>query len=459
MELKIREVAEWIGAKNEWEKWGDLSFNSVEFDTRKVSTGTLFVPLQGGQRDGHDFFEVAREKGAVVSLFAENIEEIPGDFPILIVEDTLVAFQKLAQYYLEKIGAKVIGVTGSNGKTTTKDMVESVLAQGFKTYKTQGNYNNHIGLPYTILSMPVDTEMLVLEMGMDHFGEIEVLSKLATPDIAAITMIGESHLEFLGTRKGIAQAKMEIVAGLKPQGLLIVPGDEPLLTSFLEGVSQEVVTFGLEDGNQITAKIKHETRTTTTFTVNKLDNSEVTIPVLGSYNVKNALIAITIGQYVGLTDSQIIKGLALLNLTQSRTEWLKATNGAEILSDVYNANPTAMSLVIQAFEGLETIGKKMVVLADMGELGEQSKELHESIAAYLNPETIQEVYLYGTQMAALKEKLVTKYAPAKLHYYPVEAKSTLLADVEESLTSDDMLMLKGSNSMKLIEIVEKITEN
>ncbi len=459
MNLSIKEIATAVGAKNRWQDWAELTVTDVEFDTRKVEAGSLFVPLQGGARDGHEFIQTAIDQGAVVAFWSETVSERPVDFPVLVVADTLVAFQQLAQYYLAKCEPKVIGVTGSNGKTTTKDMIASVLGQQFKTYKTQGNYNNHIGLPYTILHMPADTEMLVLEMGMDHFGEIEVLSQLAKPDVAAITMIGESHIEFLGSRQGIAQAKMEIVAGLNPAGLLVVPGDEPLLAPLLAPLTVDVIKFGQPSTSQISGQLIAETKATTTFTVAALGELAVTIPVLGHYNMNNALIALAIGDYFDIPFDKMAHGLETLNLTASRTEWLRAWNGAEILSDVYNANPTAMALVLDTFSQLPTEGNRLVVLADMGELGEQSATLHESMAAHIEATKIKTVYLFGQQMEVLYRALLPVFGPARVSHFDVASKPNLMTQLRRDLQPTDMVMLKGSNSMKLIEIVENLIEN
>lgn len=459
MKLLVSELAKVVKAENDWQQWADVVVEHVEFDTRKIVKNSLFVPLQGGNRDGHEFLEVAIESGASVSLWQKEVAPARANFPILVVEDTLIAMQKIAMYFLSVVQPKVIGITGSNGKTTTKDMVASVLGQQFETYKTQGNYNNHIGLPYTILSMPMTTEMLVLEMGMDHFGEIEVLSQIAQPDVAAITMIGESHMEFLGSRAGIAKAKMEIVSGLKAGGLLVVPGEEPLLKPLLEQVSQKVLTFGPSQKNNLSAQITAETKVETTFNVPNYQNSQFVIPVLGQYNVNNALIALAIGSYFEMEIGKMATGLAELDLTKSRTEWLVAANGAEILSDVYNANPTAMSLVLDTFSQLPSSGRKYAVLADMGELGDSSQSLHEKMAEHLDPEKIQEVFLFGPQMKVLFEKLSLKYPKGQVSHYDLDAKGELITKVLEGLQSTDMIVLKGSNSMKLIEIVEKLTEN
>ncbi len=205
MNLSIKEVAALFGV----ECADQTMISSVEFDSRLVTTDSLFVPL-AGTRDGHEFAQQAQEKGAIAAFWSHPTIQPPEGLMIIEVSDTLAAFQKLAKFYKEKLAPKVIAITGSNGKTTTKDMVDAVVAQQFKTYKTQGNHNNEIGLPLTILHAPADTEVLVLEMGMDHAGEIEVLSHLAQPDVAAITLIGEAHIENLGSREGIANQQTSL---------------------------------------------------------------------------------------------------------------------------------------------------------------------------------------------------------------------------------------------------------
>ena len=230
--LTVKEIAMAVGAINDTSRWSDQEITSVNFDTRKLVKDSLFVPLLGNN-DGHNFILKAVENGAAVSLWSKPLKDLPleleNEFPVVQVNDTLKALQDLARFYLTKVNPKVVGITGSNGKTTTKDMADAVLSSQYRVHKTQGNFNNHIGLPITLLEMPIETEVVILEMGMSRAGEIKVLSDLAKPDIAIITMIGESHIEFFGSRTGIADAKMEICSGLKENGVLIYPGEEPLL--------------------------------------------------------------------------------------------------------------------------------------------------------------------------------------------------------------------------------------
>lgn len=447
MKLTIKEIAQVLSVSGIVD---EREISSVEFDSRKIEKNGLFVPLPG-TRDGHDFVHAAKENGAIVTLWQKDRVEVPSDLVVLPVTDVTKAFQTLAQYYKQKIGPKTVAITGSNGKTTTKDMTASVLAQKYRTYKTQGNYNNDLGVPYTMLHMPDDTEVLILEMGMDHAGEIHFLSQLGQPDVAAITLIGEAHLENLGSRKNIAKAKMEIVDGLAKDGVLFVPADEPLLADLIAPISQEVQTFGLAQGD-LQATIINETSESTSFVV---DEETFVIPVLGGYNVKNALIAYGIGRYLGLSSEQIKNGLAQVELTKNRTQWLQAKNGAKLLSDVYNANPTAMRLVLESFGRLTLPGRRIAVLADMLELGPDSLAMHASMAEAIVGR-YDFVYLYGEQMQALANRLTELNVP---HAYFIPAqRQAFLEQVQQEIQPTDSVILKGSNGMQLSELVALLTE-
>lgn len=444
MQLTVKEIAALFGIVKEEES----SVTNVEFDSRLIESGGLFVPL-AGTHDGHEFVEAAIANGAIATFWSHDLKTAPAEITVIPVPDTKLALQKLAQYYKEKVAPKVVGITGSNGKTTTKDMTAAVLAQKFKTYKTQGNYNNDIGMPYTILHMPEDCEMLVLEMGMDHAGEITVLSQLAHPDAAAITLIGEAHIEQLGSRQGIAKAKMEIVKGLAKNGLLLIPEDEPLLMPFIPSLTQTVQTFGFEKGT-ISATIVGAEKDRTLF---RIADKTYEIPVLGSYNVKNALIAYGLGRYFGLESQMIARGLAHFQLTKNRTEWLKAANGADILSDVYNANPTAMKLVLDSFANVEVCGRRLAVLADMRELGSDSASMHAAVAAHIGTE-YAEIFLYGEKIEALGRELLKK--GQNVHYFSSDQKAELILAVKKALHPDDSIVLKGSNAMGLSQVVEAL---
>ena len=368
MQLTFYEVASVLKAKNDVHQFPNCTFRNVEFDSRLIEEGDLFLPLKGA-RDGHDFIATAFENGAVATLSEKELD----DYPYILVDDVLAALQRLAQYYLEKMKVDVFAVTGSNGKTTTKDMLAHLLSTTYKTYKTQGNYNNEIGLPYTVLHMPDDTEKLVLEMGQHHMGDIHLLSTIAQPKVGIVTLIGEAHLEFFKSRHEIAKGKMQIANGMKEGGLLIVPADK-IINDFLPS-QQNVVRFGSDEDIFLT-KLE-ERKDSLTFETNFLDNA-IDLPVTGKYNATNAMISAYVALKEGVTQDKIQKAFATLELTRNRTEWKKAKNGADILSDVYNANPTAMRLILETFSTIpfNEKGRKLAVLADMKELGADSKQMH-----------------------------------------------------------------------------------
>lgn len=454
MKLDLYEIAEVLSAKNDVTQFENVALRNAEFDSRLIESGDLFVPLKGA-RDGHDFIATAFAQGAVATLSERPVAE----GPYILVDDVLTAFQRLAQYYLEKMQVDVLAVTGSNGKTTTKDMLAQLLATSYKTYKTQGNYNNEIGLPYTVLHMPEDTEKLVLEMGQDHLGDIHLLSELAKPKTAIVTLVGEAHLEFFGSRAEIAQGKMQIADGLRENGLLIVPVDK-IVNEFLPA-DCKLVRFG-PDADIFLTRLE-ERKDSLSFECNFLEQ-RIDLPVTGKYNATNAMIAAYAALQEGVSEAAIAQAFSELELTRNRTEWKKAANGADILSDVYNANPTAMRLILETFSTIPANpgGRKLAVLADMKELGADSKSMHGSMITSLNPEIVTELFLYGQDMEALYDYAKEIYPPGRVHYFikndEKDQFEQLTKAVREKLTPADQILLKGSNSMNLAKLVEDLED-
>ena len=452
MKLDLYEIAEVLSAKNDVTQFENVALRNAEFDSRLIESGDLFVPLKGA-RDGHDFIATAFAQGAAATLSERPVAE----GPYILVDDVLTAFQRLAQYYLEKMQVDVLAVTGSNGKTTTKDMLAQLLATSYKTYKTQGNNNNEIGLPYTVLHMPEDTEKLVLEMGQDHLGDIHLLSELAKPKTGIVTLVGEAHLEFFGSRAEIAQGKMQIADGLRKDGLLIVPADK-IVNEFLPA-DCKLVRFG-PDADIFLTRLE-ERKNSLSFECNFLEQ-RIDLPVTGKYNATNAMIAAYAALQEGVSEAAIAQAFSELKLTRNRTEWKKAGNGADILSDVYNANPTAMRLILETFSTIPANpgGRKLAVLADMKELGADSKSMHGSMITSLNPEIVTDLFLYGQDMEALYDYAKEIYPPGKVHYFikndEKDQFEQLSQAVRENLTPTDQILLKGSNSMNLAKLVEDL---
>jgi len=434
-----------------------LTLMGVHMDSRKIEKGSLFVPLIA-ERNGHDFIEDAIKNGAKASLWSDSLKDAPADLPLIVVEDTEKAFQDFAHWYLRKVNPKTVGITGSNGKTTTKDMVASVLSTKYSVHKTHENLNNELGVPLNILTMPEKTEILVVELGMSEPGEISVLSHIVEPDIAVITMIGESHLKAFGSRKNLAAEKLDILAGLKEDGLFIHPEDEPLLTNQAAPTIVER-TFGKNTEADIFADNVVEQTDKTQFTVGDLSDKEekttaITLPIPGKHNAQNALIAILVGLEYNVPFSMIKAGLEKLTLTKSRLEWLDGKNGVSLLNDAYNASPTSMKAALAYFENVRVDGEKIVVLGDILELGELSHTYHESIADAIALEKFKAVYLYGTEMKALYEKIQDK----KVKHFS-GSKEPLIESIKENTQAGDAVLFKSSNGTDLLAAVDALRKD
>ncbi|WP_228099219.1 MULTISPECIES: UDP-N-acetylmuramoyl-tripeptide--D-alanyl-D-alanine ligase [unclassified Granulicatella] len=425
---------------------------SVSFNSQLCQKNSLFVPLKG-TTDGHNYVQHACEQGATVTFWDRPQDEAPDNIACIFVDDTLQALQDLATYYLKTTNPKVVAITGSNGKTTTKDMVESVLAKQYRTYKTQGNYNNDIGVPMTILGMPETTEILVLEMGMDDFGQIEKLSCLANPDVAVITLIGDSHLEALGSREGIAKAKLEIVSGLVENGVLIVPNEEPLLAKDVPHIHKQ--TFG-KDVSATMQLIDVETNAHKT--IFKVAQSEhvFTLPIIGAYNAYNAMIALLVGRHFNVSDKDMQEALAYFTLTANRLEWVKGINNSRLLNDAYNASPTSMKAIIKDFQEIETKHRKYLVLGDMKELGKDSQALHESIVDSIDCTRLAGIYLYGENMLSLYHVLLKQHDCPVWH--ELDDKSRLSDMLRHVLQQDDLVLIKSSYGTRLLDLVNDLRE-
>lgn len=422
----------------------NLEIESYSKDTRTIKKNDCYIGIKGETFDGNLFWEDAKEKGACACLldsFEGKIEE-KDPFTIILVSDTIAAIQALAHYVRIESHAKVVAITGSAGKTSTKDMIASVLKEKYKILKTPGNLNGQIGLPLNILAYK-DEPVWVLEMGMNDFGQLKELSSIASPDVAVITNIGTAHIGILGSRENILKAKLEILEGMNDKGVLVLNGDNDLLKTVKTNLKQ--VTFGLESGNDIVATdIKMDGEKT----ICKIENNEIEIPVMGEVFVYNALAAYAVGKLFSLTPEEIKNGIASFQMSNNRMNTIKTTKFT-IINDTYNANPDSVKSAIKTLGTFKN--RKVAILGDMLELGENEIKYHQEIGEFCN-EKIDVLITIGV----LSKNMFDKFTKEKYFFKTNEEAETKLKDI---LKQDDVILVKASHSMKLDTIVNFLKEN
>jgi UDP-N-acetylmuramoyl-tripeptide--D-alanyl-D-alanine ligase len=451
----LQQLEGMIHIENNPSPFYDTKIQGVSIDSRKIAPGNLFIPFKGEHSDGHIFVEEAIKKGAAAALWQEDVPNPPENLPILIVKDTLTALQELARSYRSELDVKVVGITGSNGKTTVKDMTANLIALQYKVQKTEGNFNNHIGLPLTVLSLEEDTDIAVLEMGMSGKGEIEFLTNLARPHVVLITNIGEAHLLDLGSREAIAEAKLEIIKGLEQNGLIIYFGDEKLLKERLEHYqgTAAIQTFGREQSNDLHIVQFTSDQNGNTFKINQSD-VEFYLPVLGTHNILNGLSAMLVARHFGIPYEKMNEGFAHLKLTGMRMELVEGSKGERIINDAYNASPTSMRAAIELVSHLPGYKRKILVLGDMLELGLEEKEFHYEIGRTINPGSIDYVFTYGELGASIAEGARTVFSSEKVHSF--QEKQSLINEIQNFINENTILLVKASRGMKMEEVVSAL---
>ena len=442
--ITLKQAAAWCGGTVE-PKYENVEFFGANNDTRKIQPGQLFIVLQGA-RDGHDFIPQALEKGAAAVLCSRKV----GDYPAIYVEDPRIALGQIARAERQRLGCKAVAITGSVGKSTTKEMVATVLEGTFRISKTPANHNNDIGMPMAILAMPADTEIAVLEMGMNHFREMAYLSGIGQPDIAAIVNIGTMHIENLGSREGIRQAKLEILESMAPQGKLILNGDDNMLAVLPEKPVQAITYFGTDAAHDVRAEDIQEEEGQLRFTVHASGRSfPVELPVEGMHFVPDALAAISIGLMLGVPVQNIQERLSMFRNMQGRQE-IYERNGMTIISDCYNAGPESMAAALAVLG--KRSGRRIAVLGDMLELGDCAWAEHYRIGR-IAAENAELIYAYGPNAHRVVGGAVTggKINSAARAF---DTHAELAAALKRVCKAGDVLLFKGSRGMRMENALE-----
>jgi len=445
--LKLSEIA-WA-VNGSCPQMCDVDITEISTDSRSIPEASLFVALKGERFDGNKFVNEAFTKGAIACVAEKDSPFVDKTAKnLILVENTEKALLSIAHLYRKKLSLKLVGVTGSVGKTTTKEMIYAVLSQRWKTHKTQGNLNNQIGLPKTLLQLDKSFEAAVIEMGMSDLGEIHALSVCAQPDISVITTIGVSHLENLGTRENILKAKLEITDGMQESAPLVINIDNDMLST--AKLDRRVITYGIEKKADVMATDITSDGENTAFAINGL---EVSIPCIGQHNVYNALAAYAVAKYLGMTDAEIVEGLK--NYTPSgMRQRITKVGDTTVVEDCYNASPDSIKAALRTLSSMSTNGKKIAVLGDMLELGSVSAESHFAIGALCAELGIDELVCLGEEAKRYDEGCKT--AGGKSTWFDNRDKlSEYLTDIAKE---GDILWFKASRGMKFEELIEKYSK-
>ena len=442
--ITLRQAAAWCGGTVE-EKYADVEFLGATNDTRRLQPGQLFVALQG-VRDGHEFIHNAMSNGAAAVLCTRMV----GDYPAIYVSNTRLALGEIARRERMRIGMQVVGITGSVGKSTTKEMIAQVMETTFRTAKTPANHNNDIGMPMAILGMPEDTQVAVVEMGMNHFREMAYLSRIARPDLAVILNIGTMHMEHLGSQEGIRRAKMEILEGMAPDARLVLNGDDALLRSLEEQPEQPILYFGTDDSlNVYATDIRQDDTLRFTAHDDGGDSFPVRLHVEGSHYVPDALAAVTVGLAMGVTPANIRTGLDCFRNMSGRQEVLEI-GGITFIKDCYNAGPESMEAALKVLG--KKPGRRVAVLGDMLELGACTAAEHYRVGRLAAAKS-DLVFAFGPNAERVVNGCITG-GMEKFHVQGFTEMDKIIAALKRMLLPGDVVLVKGSHGMHMEQIID-----
>lgn len=434
----------------------DTLVEGVCIDSRKIEKNNLYIPIIGEKVDGHKFMNDTFEKGASLS-FCSNKEYIPSNHPVIFVENTVKAMQQLAKNYRASLQCKVIGITGSNGKTSCKDILAGSLSSVYKTQKTKGNHNNEIGVPLTLLSLDEDVEIAVIEMGMENKDEIHFLNDIVNQDISIITNVGYAHLENLGSLENVGHAKLEIADSLNQNALFVYYGDDAILKQLAkekkELDSLNVKTYGISKENDIYLTSLLQREDGIYFTIND-SNKTFHIQILGKHQALNAMGAILIARSLGLSDDQIQDGFNKIENTGMRNELLRI-NKCTILNDAYKSNPQSAKAALDTFNEF-THSNKICVIADMLDLGVDSQKLHYELGACMSTYNLQEIICMGEMGEFIYKGAKASCQDSKVLHF--DNRDQVYDYIKDYIHKDCMILFKGSRGMALDLIIDKLKE-
>lgn len=429
-------------------------FTGITTDSRAVKPGELFVALRGEKFDGHTYCSKALSQGAAAVLVDNTNSAL--EEKSIVVPDTLKAYQEIAKAYrLSMPKVKIVAITGSNGKTSTKDLIAATLASKYKVIKTQANFNNEIGLPKTLFSITPDTEIAVVEMGMRGFGQIRALKDLALPDTVVITNVGETHMELLGSMENIAKAKSEILENLTASNNAILNGDDPLIMKMSTGA--KITTYGIIADSVVRASNVEVSGRGTTFSYTSAlthKTQDVDMPLIGEHNVMNALAAISVAELYGVEDAAIAESLHHIVMTEKRQE-IQHYGNITVINDAYNASPASMQTACTTLKKVvaaKGCGRAIAVLADMLELGETSRDAHLRVGDYVAAAGVRELITYGEEAAAISVSAEQQ----DVLVYHVANKEAAADVLKKIMKPNDVILFKGSHSMEVDKVIDLV---
>ncbi len=433
---------------------GRTSVDRVSTDSRTLKPGELFVALRGENFDGHKFVEGAAKTGAAGAVIDPNWKgKVPDSFALIRVADTLLAYQTLAANYRKALGLKVLAITGSNGKTSTKDFAASVLGKKFCVTKTEGNFNNHVGLPRTMLEASSEDEVAVWEIGMNHPGEIAPLARLAAPDAAIITNIGIAHLEFMGSREAIATEKGALAEAVGPSGAVILNADDPYSKSIAGRTRAKVVWAGTSEGMIRAADITQNAEGSEFTILEGAHRCRAQLPVPGLHMVQNAMLAVAAGRVFGLSIEEAAAGLVSTPLTKARLQ-IRQVHGVQFIDDSYNANPDSMKAALRTLVELEADGKRIAVLGEMLELGSESDSGHREVGETAAALKIDHLITIGPVASAIAKAAKQAGLNNSSSVQSTDEAADLLGDIAGA---GDLVLIKGSRAARTELVIEKFS--